>query len=107
MIDNELVGTNLSDHPLVPMYFSISSNQTWDDVLRDTSVFDTWLSQWLSSKTGLFVDTPGNTQSFYRIPANDPIYSQIPDPSAGNESAHLESIYVVRRLVCVDTSTAI
>lgn len=93
---NENVGVGLSDHPLVPLYYEVNSNATWDIVLQDDSVFNADLSEWMANKTGLFVNSPGNTQSFLRIPDNDPIFKLYKDPAAGPNSAHLETIYVVR-----------
>ena len=101
IVVNEDVGQNFADHPLVATYYKVNSNETWDDVLRDNNVFNANMGEWMTNKTGLFTDSPGNTVGFYRIPDNDPIFWLFPDPSSGPNSAHLESIFVVstRRLV--------
>ena len=98
LINNSAVGEGLSDHPLVPLYYQVNSTATWDIVLRNTSVFNDDLGEWMTSHTGLFVDTPGNMQSFLRIPSNDPIFRSVSDPTPGPESAHLEAIWVVSAL---------
>ena len=95
IVVNDAVGKSLSDHPMVPLYYKVNSNQTWDAVLRDTNLFNSDLGQWMANKTGLFVDSPGNTQAFFRIPNNDPIFKIYDDPAAGPQSAHLETIFVV------------
>ncbi|KAJ3553827.1 hypothetical protein NM688_g3411 [Phlebia brevispora] len=94
IVDNNDVGAGLADHPLVPLYYEVNSNATWDNVLRDNNVFNADLAQWMSNRTGLFVDSPGNTQSFFRIPDDDPIWLLYKDPAAGPNSAHMETIYV-------------
>lgn len=102
---NDNVGVGLADHPLVPLYYQVNSNATWDTVLQDDSVFNADLAEWMANKTGLFVNSPGNTQSFLRIPDDDPIFKLYKDPAAGPNSAHLETIYVVCTLISPQTST--
>lgn len=97
IINNSAVGQGLSDHPLIPLYYTVNSNRTWDIVLQDNDVFNADLGQWMASHTGLFVDTPGNMHSFLRIPQNDPIFRVVDDPSSGPHSPHLETIWTVRR----------
>ncbi|KAI0339212.1 aryl-alcohol oxidase-like protein [Trametopsis cervina] len=94
LVDSPDIGTGFQDHPLIPMWFTTTSQSTWDPVLQDTDVFNDDLQQWLSNRTGLFVDTPANTQNFLRIPANDSIFKLAPDPSPGPQSPHLETIFV-------------
>ena len=89
------VGAGLVDHPMVANYFQVSSNGTWDNVLRDNSVFGAYLGQWQSSRQGLFVDSPGNTQSYQRLPSGSAALAGIADPAAGSKSAHTELIFVV------------
>lgn len=99
IVDNEDVGSNLADHPLVPLYYEVNSQATWDSVLQDSDVFNADLGQWMANHTGLFVDSPGNTQAFTRIPDNDPIFKLFKDPSSGPNSAHLETIFVVSNVL--------
>ncbi|THG95129.1 hypothetical protein EW026_g6469 [Hermanssonia centrifuga] len=94
IVNSPKVGKGLSDHPLVPLYYEVNSNETWDIVLRDPDVFNADLAEWMANRMGLFVDSPGNTQSFFRIPRSDPIFHVYPDPAAGPLSAHLETIWV-------------
>lgn len=55
------------------------------------------MERWEESKTGLFVDTPADVQSFWRIPEENFVWGlQGEDTAAGNQSAHLEAIWVVR-----------
>lgn len=99
LLDIADVGAGLVDHPMVANYFQVSSNGTWDDVLRDNSLIGAKLTQWQTSRQGLFVDSPANTQGYQRLPANSPAFSGIADPAAGPKSAHTELIFVVSTLV--------
>lgn len=78
------VGQNLQDHPILSNYFSVNSNfTTWDNVLRDTSVLTSDLTQWQTSGTGLFANPPGTSLGFIRLPTNATIFKTVADPSAG------------------------
>ena len=82
---------------MIPLYFTTNSTTTWDPVLQNTSVFGEDLTRWEESKKGLFVDTPADVQSFWRIPEESFVWGlQGEDTAAGNQSAHLEAIWVVR-----------
>ncbi|KAK7689613.1 hypothetical protein QCA50_007406 [Cerrena zonata] len=94
LLDIADVGTGLVDHPMVANYFQVSSNGTWDDVLRDNSLLGSTLGQWQSSRQGLFVDSPANTQGYQRLPAGSSALAGIADPAAGSKSAHTELIFV-------------
>ncbi len=96
LVNNPHVGRGLVDHPMIPLYFKTNSTTTWDPVIQDTNVFNADLAQWQANKTGLFVDSPADVQSYLRIPDNDFIFNVSPDPAAGPQSAHLETIWVVR-----------
>lgn len=89
------VGQRLADHPLVPNYFSVSSTGTWDQVLRNGSLFNDTLGEWISTRQGLFVDSPGNTLAFTRLPQNSLAFQNTKDPAAGPQSSHTELIFVV------------
>ncbi|KAK7689665.1 hypothetical protein QCA50_007460 [Cerrena zonata] len=94
LVNSPDVGLNLVDHPLVPNYFSVSSNGTWDDVLRNGSILNATLGEWIGARQGLFVDSPGNTLAFMRLPPNSSALEGISDPAAGPQSSHTELIFV-------------
>ncbi|KAK7685401.1 hypothetical protein QCA50_011264 [Cerrena zonata] len=94
VLDLPDVGAHLADHPLVANYFKVSSEGTWDNVLRDGSVLGANMGQWQSSRQGLFVDSPGNTQSYQRLPPDSSAFDGISDPSSGPKSAHTELIFI-------------
>lgn len=77
------VGQHLTDHPLLASYWSVNSNNTFDDMLRNTTLLNAEMVQWEQSKTGLFSASPVNSIGFLRIPSSDSIFKQASDPSAG------------------------
>ncbi|KAI8980777.1 aryl-alcohol oxidase-like protein [Trametes punicea] len=87
------VGKNLQDHPIMSNYWVVNSNNTFDDVLRNASIFNADLAQWLANKTGLFSNSFPNAVAFLRIPRNASIFKSVRDPSAGSCSAHFEMIW--------------
>ena len=95
LVDLPDVGQFLADHPLVPNYYQVSSNGTWDDVLRSSALFNQTIGEWMTEKQGLFVDSPGNTLAFMRLPENSKALDGTSDPAAGPQSAHTELIFVV------------
>ncbi|KAL4257348.1 GMC oxidoreductase family protein [Pleurotus pulmonarius] len=94
IVDLPDVGQRLADHPMLPNYFSVNSNGTFDIVLRDQSVFGALLEQWNTSGTGLFVNSPSNTLGFLRLPPDSAILKNRTDPSSGPLSAHTEILFV-------------
>ncbi len=77
------VGQNLQDHPIMSNYFFVNSNNTFDDVLRNTSILDADLTQWMNNRTGLFSDGPANAVAFLRMPSGSSAIKEFGDPSAG------------------------
>ncbi|KAI0077532.1 aryl-alcohol-oxidase from pleurotus Eryingii [Panus rudis PR-1116 ss-1] len=94
ILDLPDVGHFLADHPLVPNYYQVSSNGTWDDVLRNQTMFNETIGEWMMQKRGLFVDSPGNTLAFMRLPRDSVAFKATKDPAAGPKSAHTELIFV-------------
>jgi choline dehydrogenase-like flavoprotein len=83
LVDLPDVGKNLKDHPIVANYWIVNSNNTFDDVLRNSTIFDADISQWVQNKTGLMSASPVNSFGFIRLPDNSTILSNLTDPSAG------------------------
>jgi choline dehydrogenase-like flavoprotein len=77
------VGQHLQDHPIVSNYWTVSSNHTLDDVYRNPDIYNADMERWITNKTGVFADTPGNTIAYLRIPDDDPIWQNYTDPTAG------------------------
>lgn len=83
LVDLPDVGRHLQDRPIMANYWTVSSNQTLDNVSRDPAIFNADLALWEKNRTGLFAASPTNTIGFIRISKNDPIFQNFTDPSAG------------------------
>lgn len=83
LLDLPDVGQHLTDHPIMSNYFTVDSNATFDDVLRNPDILNADLAQWMANKTGLFSNAPANAVAFLRIPDNSSIYQNFTDPTAG------------------------
>lgn len=94
LVNSPNVGQHLTDHPLVPNYYVVSGNSTYDNVLRNSTLAAQWLQQWNANKTGLFVlPAAGNTAAFLK---NPPGFFGGLDPSSGPLSGNNEIIFSVR-----------
>lgn len=80
------VGENLQDHPIMTNYFNVSSNRTYDDVLRQPSLLEADLALWERNHTGLFTDSPVAALGFLRLPPNASIFTTERDPAAGSST---------------------
>ncbi|KAF5316717.1 hypothetical protein D9619_006567 [Psilocybe cf. subviscida] len=92
-INNPNVGENLSDHTLLPNIFSVKGDNTFDHVLRDSSLVNTELNQWVTEKSGMFANNVANNFGFARVAKNATIFKNHPDPAAGPKSPHWELIF--------------
>ncbi|KAK7438862.1 hypothetical protein VKT23_017788 [Stygiomarasmius scandens] len=96
-VDLSGVGKNLIDHPLLLTYYEVSSNTTFDDIIRNSTLTASTLAEWLGEanggvgegRKGLFSSSPTNALGFMRIPQGED-----EDPSAGCRSAHTEIIFL-------------
>lgn len=82
-IDLPDVGEHLQDHPLMSAYFTVDSNNTFDDLLRNATILEAALAQWMSNHSGILANAPGNAIAFLRLPSNDSIFKTFVDPTAG------------------------
>ncbi|PBK74128.1 aryl-alcohol oxidase-like protein [Armillaria solidipes] len=94
LLDLSDVGQHLMDHPAVAVYYAVNSNSTFDRYLRNGTLFAEELEHWEQTRQGLFVDSPGNTQAFIRLPDNASIFESFDDPSSGPGAGHLEMIFI-------------
>ncbi|THV06377.1 FAD/NAD(P)-binding domain-containing protein [Dendrothele bispora CBS 962.96] len=86
------VGKKCFNHPLLPLRFTVNSNNTFDDVNRDPALQQMLLSQWQSNRTGLFANGPANMIGFMRLP--DSFFNRTnKDPSSGHRSANMEMVF--------------
>jgi len=93
LVDLPSVGQNLTDHIGVSSTWLVNSTKTYDTVLRNTTLFNEILDQWMESRTGINVDTSENHLAFLRLPENSTVLQKFGDPAAGNETAHYEFLF--------------
>ena len=82
-VDLPGVGRHLQDHPIVSNYWTVAANTTLDNIFREPELFDAAMQRWVGNRTGVFVDTPGNSIAYLRIPKNDSIWEDFKDTTAG------------------------
>ena len=95
LVDLPDVGLHLQDHPLVPLYFRLNTNSSFDDLLRNETLFGEAMAQWQSSGKGPFVISPANTVGYVRLESGFSALEGLEDPANGPHSAHLELIFSV------------
>ncbi|THV01116.1 alcohol oxidase [Dendrothele bispora CBS 962.96] len=88
-IDLPGVGKNLVDHPVILTIYQVSSNSTFDDILRNTTLFQKTLTLWEEERKGLFSTIPSNVIGFMKIPELE----GEKDPSTGAKSANTEFLF--------------
>jgi len=94
VMSNPSVGQNLTDQPLLPLAWSVNNPDSFDDFVRNTTLFNQTLVQWTQNRTGPFVTSAGvNHLAWNRIASNATIWTQFTDPSAGPNSAHFEMLF--------------
>ncbi|KAF5356386.1 hypothetical protein D9758_009542 [Tetrapyrgos nigripes] len=87
------VGKNVRDHPLLSIFYNVNSNRTYDDALRNSSLRNVDLTEWLTTKEGLFSASPGNLMGLLRLPKTFFTPSR-PDPASGPSAPNIELIFV-------------
>lgn len=93
------VGQNLQDHVFLPVSWSVSSNDTLDNVRYNATYAAELFEQWNTTRTGPLADGPANVFGWFRVAENSSIFSNTSDPSAGPTSAHFEFILSVCALL--------
>ncbi|KAF8797727.1 alcohol oxidase [Phlegmacium glaucopus] len=92
IFDNPSVGNNLTDHVFLPNVFEVRGAESIDHILRDPAAIGDTLTQWTTSKTGVFANGVGNHYGFFRLPPNSSIFSTVVDPASGPKASHWEMI---------------
>ncbi|KAF5327464.1 hypothetical protein D9619_004054 [Psilocybe cf. subviscida] len=96
-INNPNVGDNLSDHALLPNIYRIqnpanSTDVVTDSILANANAAGDVLTQYVSTRTGLFANNIANKYGFFRLPKQ--ILQRVSDPSPGPLSPHWEVLPV-------------
>ncbi|KAJ7049706.1 alcohol oxidase [Mycena amicta] len=88
------VGQNLTDHPLLPMAWTVNTtNGTFDPIFQSPAAAAAAIQQWNTTRTGRLVDTIAGQLGWLRVPNNSSIFERFPDPSAGPNTAHYELLF--------------
>ncbi|KAJ7698218.1 aryl-alcohol oxidase [Mycena olivaceomarginata] len=77
------VGKNLSVHTGVSLNYFVNSTDTFDDIIRNLTVRQMLLDQWLATDGG---------GRLSRLPSNSSIFEVHADPAPGPNSPHIQSI---------------
>ncbi|KAG7094104.1 hypothetical protein E1B28_007721 [Marasmius oreades] len=92
LVNSPGVGKHLADHPLLPNYWLVADNNTFDDVTRYPDVEERWIKEWQKERKGIMVmPHAGNTLGFFRHPEG---FRGGEDPSSGKRSGNTEMIYL-------------
>ncbi|KAI0316820.1 alcohol oxidase [Amylostereum chailletii] len=93
IVDLPDVGQNLQDHPLLTSPYTVTSNNTLDNLSLDADYAAQQLNLWQTNRTGDLVLGACNQWGWGRLPSNAPIYKTVTDPSAGATSPHYQLIF--------------
>src|SRR6266702_7331822 len=89
------VGKNMQDHVVLLNVFSVNSNFTYDNIGRNTTLFQNDLAQWEQSHTGPFATSVTSEIGWLRLPKNSTIFKTAGDPSSGPQAPHYEFFFIV------------
>lgn len=92
---NPSVGSNLTDHVLVANVYEVTSNGTYDDLLRTPELMAIARQEWTVNRTGPLTAGVGNHVAYLRMADNASIFETVEDPSAGPASSHFEILMAV------------
>jgi choline dehydrogenase len=87
------VGKNLSVHTGVSLNYFVNSTDTFDDIIRNLTVRQMLLDQWLATDGGGRLSVVyADHDIFERLPSNSSIFEVHADPAPGPNSPHIQSI---------------
>uniref|UniRef100_A0A8H7XUR8 pyranose dehydrogenase (acceptor) n=1 Tax=Psilocybe cubensis TaxID=181762 RepID=A0A8H7XUR8_PSICU len=84
------VGQNLTDQPITTVLYSVNSNKPLDNLDTNATLQAQALAQWEFNRTGPLVDPGPNFIAWSRLSSNSAIIKEFGDPSAGQNTPHLE-----------------
>ncbi|KAJ7937947.1 GMC oxidoreductase-domain-containing protein [Mycena leptocephala] len=87
------VGKNLSVHTGVSLNYFVNSTDTFDDIIRNLTIRQMLLDQWLATDGGGRLSVVyADHNIFERLPSNFNIFEVHADPAPGPNSPHIQSI---------------
>ncbi|KUI55834.1 Pyranose dehydrogenase [Cytospora mali] len=95
LLDVPELGSFLTDHPVVPMYFELDSNDTYDALLINKTLLGAALQEWDAVHQGPLVDTSSGTVAYSKLDPSGKLVKRFGDPANGPRSGNLEQIYGV------------
>lgn len=95
IVDLPYVGSNLQDHALLLNTWEVNANFTWDDINRNTTLFEQEYALWNTSRNGTFTAGTTTQVAWLRLADNDTIFENFTDPAAGLTSGHYEFVFSV------------
>ena len=96
IVNSPTVGKNLQDHVVLTNVWSVNATFTFDDIARNASIAQAYLSQWMTNQTGPFATAPNEEIGWLRLPQTASIFDTVCDPSSGPHAPHYEFIFGVR-----------
>ncbi|KAF7341978.1 Aryl-alcohol oxidase-like protein [Mycena venus] len=86
------VGTNLSVHIAVNLIYNVNSTETFDELIRNTTLRDELIGFWNETGGGGPLGIAYSSHDVYtRLPDDSPIFQNNTDPAAGPRSTHLQT----------------
>ncbi|KAF5353335.1 hypothetical protein D9756_008081 [Leucocoprinus leucothites] len=99
IVDNPHVGKNMLDHPVVPLQWTVNSNNTFDPIIRGGEAYDEALREYHATGKGrLAGNGVSNHMGFFRLPNDSPILAD-GDPSTGKTTPHYEIAFAASGLL--------
>ncbi|KAH9477341.1 Pyranose dehydrogenase 1 [Psilocybe cubensis] len=84
------VGKNLTDQPTVGAVFSVNHTDVWDTINTNATLQALAFAEWNSTRTGPYASPFANFLTWARLPADLPALRRYGDPSAGQNTPHIE-----------------
>jgi choline dehydrogenase-like flavoprotein len=84
------VGKNLSVHLSLGINYFVNSTDTYDEIIRNSTLRSELLHLWNQTHTGPLADSISEHTAYVRMPNNATIFETHPDPAAGPHTAHFQ-----------------
>ncbi|KAJ7269226.1 aryl-alcohol oxidase-like protein [Mycena rebaudengoi] len=90
VLDLPSVGQGVQDHPFFSAVWSVNLTQTLESITQNTTRFDEAFAEWNKSHTGPFAMLGPTHIAWLRLDPNSSIFENFTDPSAGQDTPHIE-----------------
>ncbi|KAJ7363007.1 pyranose dehydrogenase [Mycena albidolilacea] len=90
VLDLPSVGKGVQDHPFFSAVWSVNFTQTLESITQNTTRFDEAFAEWNKSHTGPFAMLGPTHIAWLRLDPNSSIFENFTDPSAGQDTPHIE-----------------